>query len=69
VGRNADGARDLFAPVGVGKEMLTEALTSHTAEKCSRNDGDGEQTCEAARPARCTTRVDPIVALRVACRS
>jgi hypothetical protein len=37
VGRNADGARDLFTPVGVGKEMLAKALTSHTAEKCSRN--------------------------------
>jgi len=29
VGRDADGARDLFAPVGVDKEMLAEALTSH----------------------------------------
>jgi hypothetical protein len=37
VGRNADGARDLLAPLRVGKEMLAKTLTSHTAEKCSRN--------------------------------
>jgi hypothetical protein len=27
--RNADGARDLFAPVKIGEEMLAEALASH----------------------------------------
>ena len=27
--RNADGARDLFAPSGVGKKMLAKSLTSH----------------------------------------
>jgi hypothetical protein len=27
--RNADGARDLFAPVGVRKKMLAKPLTSH----------------------------------------
>ena len=29
VRRNANGARDLFAPVGIGEEMLAEALASH----------------------------------------
>jgi hypothetical protein len=27
--RNANGARDLFAPIGVRKKMLAETLTSH----------------------------------------
>jgi hypothetical protein len=27
--RNANGARDLFAPVQVGKEVLTKSLASH----------------------------------------
>jgi len=26
---NANGARDLFAPVEIGEEVLAEALTSH----------------------------------------
>jgi hypothetical protein len=29
VRRNANGARDLFAPAGVRKKMLAKALTSH----------------------------------------
>jgi hypothetical protein len=29
VGRNANGARDLLAPVSICKEVLAETLTSH----------------------------------------
>ena len=29
VRRNTDGARDLFAPVGIRKKMLAKSLTSH----------------------------------------
>jgi hypothetical protein len=33
--RNADGARDLFAPSGVRQKMLAETLTGHAAESVS----------------------------------
>lgn len=35
VRRNANGARDLFAPSGVRKKMLAETLTGHAAESVS----------------------------------
>ena len=51
VRRDADGARDLFAPVSIGEEMLAKALPSHTAKKCSRKIPEGErrqgQRCHA----------------------
>ena len=34
--RNANGARDLFAPVEIGKEVLAEALACHGWEQCSK---------------------------------
>jgi hypothetical protein len=40
VGRDADSARDLFAPVGVGKEVLAEALTGHGCNSVAGG-GDG----------------------------
>src|SRR4029077_20045290 len=48
VGRNADGARDLFAPIGVCKKMLAEALTGH---RCNSVAGAGK-----ARPMVCGQR-------------
>ncbi len=34
--RNANGARDLFAPVKVGEEVLAEALACHGCNSVAR---------------------------------
>ena len=34
--RNANGARDLFAPIQVCKKMLAEPLARHLVDQCSR---------------------------------
>ena len=37
MGRNADGAGDLFAPAEIGEEVLAEALASHVGNSVARD--------------------------------
>jgi hypothetical protein len=51
---NADGTGNFFAPVEIGEEVLSEALTGHWLQQCSRR-GDpklrlAERTRACYRP-------------------
>jgi hypothetical protein len=44
--RNADGARDLFAPMEIGEEVLAEALACHGWNSVARGvTGDSQLPC------------------------
>ena len=48
--RDANGARDFFAPVEIGKEVLAEALASHVWNSVARGAGNAERGNEVIPP-------------------